>query len=175
MFKNYMLNKEDELERLYHSGFEQCIREIHKMDTIKKSEIAARIEQILLYLNEEANRYGTDGKMARVYDESLEDYRFVRVGAMSSKEFENILNKIKRYETLLYWLYEIDIAYDQSMLEDKIREAREEIGKMGEDETSEMARQERRMAKLEAERSSLNSNSEEIIDMAKMLTMKYCN
>lgn len=114
IFKNFgQLNKASEAERLYNLSFDACMAEIHAMDTHVKAEIAFEVKDILQTLYTTANRYGNPD-LSR--DEQI-----------SYAVFMNVMSKIKRYEIVLGWLYEIDKAMDLAALDDKIKEAEEKL------------------------------------------------
>lgn len=114
IYKNFgQLNKGSEAERLYNLSFDACIEEIHRMDTHVKAEIAFEVKGILTELYGNANRYGNPNLSG---DEQI-----------PYAVFMNIMGKIKRYEIVLGWLYEIDKAMDIMILNEKIAEAQEKL------------------------------------------------
>lgn len=114
IYKNFgQLNKNSEADRLYNLSFDACIEEIHRMDTHVKAEIAHEVKCILAELYNNANRYG-NSDLSR--DEQI-----------PYGVFMNVMGKIKRYEIILGWLYEIDKAMDLVILNEKIAEAQAQL------------------------------------------------
>ena len=103
IYKNYILNKNSEIETLFHQSFTECAKSITSMDTLKKADIAAQIEPILTNLYETANKFGNPN--------------FSRDEQISPDVFNLVMGKIKRWETILYWLYEIDILMQETDLD----------------------------------------------------------
>lgn len=99
-------------ETLYKLQYADAANLVRRMDTMQKAVIAAEVQPILDSLYVYVNRFGNP-------DYPAEDQPSVAL-------FQAGMSKIKHWETILYWLYEIDIMYDEAMLEEAIREAEKE-------------------------------------------------
>jgi hypothetical protein len=177
IYKNFSTNSGSELDRLFHMQFKDCAAAIGKMDTIKKAEVAAQIQPILDSLYAQADRYGNP------------DYP--KDEQISPDIFIYIMGKIKRWETILYWLYEIDIMMEETKLDEMIREAERRLeehdyndfdrirykevineeGKVVKQRTVVKASED--LAALYAERNARGNHTDEIIDMAKSLARRF--
>lgn len=114
IYKNFgQLNKESRAEELYNMPFDYCMNEIHRMDTHVKADIAFEVKDILKELYAAANRYGNPD--------------LTRDEQLPYSAFLNVMSKIKRYEIVLGWLYEIDKAMDLVELDEKIKIAEEKL------------------------------------------------
>lgn len=100
-------------ETLYKLQYADAANMVRKMDTMQKAKIAAEIQPILDSLYAYVNRFGNP-------DYPAEDQPSVAL-------FQAGMTKIKHWETILYWLYEIDIMYDEAMLLEAIQEAEAEV------------------------------------------------
>lgn len=115
IYKNFSINTGTEVERLFNMSFKDCAMYISKMDTIMKAEIAAQIKTILDSLYLQTDRYGNPDYSK---DEQIGPDIFVF-----------IMSKIKHWETILYWLFEIDILMEETKIDQLIREAEERLNK----------------------------------------------
>jgi hypothetical protein len=79
------------------------------MDTIKKAEVAAEIKPILEGIYLQVDTYGNSN--------------FERDEQIGPDLFIMLMGKIKRWETILYWLYEIDILMGETELDRMIADA----------------------------------------------------
>ena len=102
-------NEHDPLERLFTLSFKECAKKISQMDTIEKAEIAAQVQPKLDALYLQADKYGNP------------DYP--REEQIGPEIFMHIMSQIKRWETIIYWLYEIDILMGETELDRLIQEA----------------------------------------------------
>jgi len=84
---------------LYKLKFSDAAQKIREMDTHQKAAIVFEINLITKSLYNIANRYGND--------------QYKRDEQITSKQFEEIIRKIKHWETLLYWLFEIDVLMEK--------------------------------------------------------------
>lgn len=171
IYKNFDIKGETEVERLLGMSFKGSIEMIHKMDTFKKADMAAQIRPMIDELYLQCDRYG-NSELPR--DEQI-----------NVEMFMYLMGKIKRYETILYWLYEIDILIGDTELDRMIKEAEDRIAnsddelryrlRMGED-----GKRHRVVVNVEEDLKDLYKQKEEqapktneILDMAAALTAKY--
>jgi hypothetical protein len=84
---------------------------------MRKAEMAAEIQPILDQLYATADRYGNP-------DYPLEDQ-------IGPELFMNIMTKIKRWETIIYWLFEIDIMMGETELDKQVKAAEAKMEKIG--------------------------------------------
>lgn len=179
IYKNFTLDKCSESEKLYGKSFVDCAREISTLDTFKKAELAAEVQEKLSTLYENANTY--DNK-----DYAMED----RVNA---SEYMNIMSRIKRWELILYWLFEIDILMQETPLDQIIKDAEHKLEEVNYNphavrvrikpvvdmETGITRRQKVEVnikdeyESLLAERDARGYHTDEIIAQAKLLAQKY--
>lgn len=182
IYKNFQTSTGSELERLFAMGFKDCAQYISKMDTMKKADVAAQIQPVLESLYAQTDRYGNP-------DYPLEDQ-------IGPDIFIYVMGKIKRWETILYWLYEIDILMNESELDRMIQAAERKleandyedflVGKVIEaprkrpdPKKSEMVKKtvyvsgKEQLYDMYAEREARGNHTEEIMDAAKDLAAKY--
>lgn len=177
IYKNYVLNEQDEIDRLFHMQFKDCAITISKMDSMKKAVIASKIQPKLDCLYATTERYGNP------------DYP--KDEQIGPAEFTYIMGMIKRWETIIYWLYEIDILMEETKLDELIREAEQRLeknnwnpelkrirvkpvvidGKKCKERVTVNARED--LATLYAERHARGNHTEDIMDLAKQLSNKY--
>lgn len=162
IYKNFgQLNKESKAEELYNLAFDSCMKEIHRMDTHIKADVAFEVKDILHALYASANRYGNP-ELSR--DEQL-----------SYSAFMNVMSKIKRYEIILGWLYEIDKAMDLAMLDDKIKEAEAKLDEaIEQQDKNAFTRTSKTLLKLKEEKSN-GGTPQEIVSRAQELMNRYWN
>lgn len=146
-------------EKLYKMKFQHTARIISKMDTMQKAKIAAEIQPTLDSLYEMANRYGNPDYEA---DE--------RIGPA---QFQSVMGKIKHWETLLYWLYEIDIMIEEAEIEKLVREAKEELAKVKHSKTPLKAKMEENYEMQLQRKREVQAHTDEIMELASSLTAKY--
>jgi len=177
IYKNYTTTSGDELDRLFNKSFKDCAEFISQMDTLKKAEVAANIQPILLSLYDMVDKYGNP------------DYP--RDEQIGPDVFIFIMSKIKRWETILYWLYEIDIMMEETSLDTLIHEAEERIAATTDPDATRIRVKDVQLEigltvkkrvtvsvredlnTLLAERASRGNHTEEIMSMAKSLANKY--
>lgn len=171
IYKNFATQGKSELDRVMAMSFKFCIETIHKMDTYKKADMAAQIQPILDGLYIQTDRYGNKN--------------FDREDQIGPDIFIYIMGKIKRYENVLYWLYEIDILMGETDIDKLIEEAEERIAATGcetririkKDEKGKghrvVVRADEDLATLKADKAAMSCNMETILDQAKVLAAKY--
>jgi hypothetical protein len=171
IYKNFSTQANTELDRLMGFSFKKCIETIHDMDTFKKADIAAQIQPTLDSLYIQTERYGNP-------DYDLEDQ-------IGPDIFLYIMSKIKRYENVLYWLYEIDILMGETDIDRLIAEAEERIAATGCDTRIRMKKGEdgkrhkvvvnakEDLATLRADKASMQCNTDDILAQAKLMAAKY--
>lgn len=179
IYKNFATNNGAEIERIFSMQFKDCAQYIAKMDTLKKADIAAQIQPVLDSLYAQTDRYGNP-------DYPLEDQ-------IGPDIFIYIMGKIKRWETILYWLYEIDIMMEETKLDQLIREAESRLEennynldmtriRVKEVENPDTGKIQKKrvvvnamedLSTLYRERAARGNHTEEIMDLAKSLTSKY--
>lgn len=113
IYKNFNTNNGTEVERIFNMQFKDCAMYIGKMDTMRKAQVAAEIRPIIDSLYMQADRYGNS-------DYPLEDQ-------IGPDMFIHIMSKIKRWETVLYWLYEIDILMGETELDRMVATAEKKL------------------------------------------------
>lgn len=145
-------------EMLYKLQYGDAADMIRKMDTMKKAEVVAEIQPILDSLYAYVHRYGNP-------DYPAEDQPSVAL-------FQAGMTKIKHWETLLYWLYEIDVLYDESVLADSIREAQEEVACSYKPDSASISRLDT-LNKKQAITMGKGAQTEEIMSFASQLCNKY--
>lgn len=174
IYKNFISSQNiTEAERLYNMTFKGSIEAIKGMDTIKKAQIAGEIQPILEELYAQANTYGnTDIEPAE---------------RINAETFMAVMGKIKKWETLLYWLFEIDILLCETTLDKLISEAEERLREHGGKDFKRIRIKEcadgkkhrvevsayEDLATLYAEKQANQTHMDEIVDMANELTNKY--
>ncbi|MEG1636099.1 MAG: hypothetical protein RR324_01170 [Cellulosilyticaceae bacterium] len=181
IYKNFPTSKDSEIEALFSKPFKDCAKYIASMDTMKKADMAAQIQPVLDHLYFEVNKYGNKN-----YD---------RDEQISPDAYIYIMGKIKRWETIIYWLYEIDIMMEETNLDKLIHEAENRLAANGNDSKLSRIRvrdvyneelgitQKQRVTvnakedlnTLYMERMARGNHTEEIMEMAKNLSIKYCN
>jgi len=178
IYKNFATNSENELERLYALSFKNCALTISKMDTFKKAETASKVQTILDNLYQQASRYG--------------DSDLPREEQIGPDIFQYIMQRIKHWEQIMYWLYEIDILMEETNLDASIREAEKRWSESGCDIEAERIRvkevvddsgvkQKKRvkvnvkddLQELLSAKSDRGQHTQEIMDLAKELTAKF--
>ena len=162
IYKNFgQLNKESRAERLYNLAFDACMLEIHRMDTHVKAEIAFEVKDILKELYASANRYGNP--------------ELSREEQLSYSAFMNVMSKIKRYEIVLGWLYEIDKAMDLAALDEKIKEAQEKLDEaIKQQDKQAFTRTSKTLLQLKETKSN-GGTPQEIVTRAQELMNRYWN
>lgn len=113
IYKNFQTDANNEVERIFAMPFKDCALYISKMDTMKKADIAAQIQPILTGLYLQADRYGNPN--------------YGRDEQIGPDIFNHIMGRIKRWETVLYWLYEIDILMEETELDEQVRAAEKKM------------------------------------------------
>ena len=98
---------------LYEMKFHDAARVITRMDSMRKAVISSDVQQYLNSLYENANRFGNEN--------------FPLDEQPSMAQFRGIIGKIKHWETIMYWLYEIDILMEAKDLAELALEAEYEI------------------------------------------------
>lgn len=150
-------------EELYKLQFKECADVIKRMDMYTKARISAEINKTLEYQYEAVSVYGQPG--------------IPLAEQMSPKTFELFMSKIKHYETILYWLYEIDIMMNESELDDLIKEAEELQAKVSAASTElqikEVESAKRKVTKKQKDIYKTSSDAMDIMAMAANLTAKY--
>ena len=174
IYKNFSSSQNStEAERLYNMTFKGSIEMIKRMDTIKKAQITGEIQPILEELYAQADTYGND---------DIEPSERI-----NTELFMVIMGKIKKWETLLYWLFEMDILMCETSLDKLIAEAEERLRehddkdfkriRIKECEDGKKHRVEvsayEDLSTLYAEKQANQSHMNEIVNMANELTNKY--
>ena len=113
IYKNYTKESGKEVDRLFQLPFKECAIYIGNMDTMKKAEVAAEIQPILDSLYATADRYGNK-------DYPIEDQ-------IGPDMFVHIMGRIKRWETIIYWLFEMDILMGETELDKQVRAAEKKM------------------------------------------------
>ena len=113
IYKNFQTKASTKSERIYAMSFQNCIEYIRKMDTMEKAEVAAEINVTLGELYAQVDTYGND-------DYPAED-------RIDTAMFVHIMGVIKKWETMLYWLYEIDILMGEDEIARKLETARQRM------------------------------------------------
>lgn len=98
---------------LYAMKFQDTAHVITRMDTMQKALISSEVQVHLDCLYEQANRFGNP-------DFGLDEQP-------SAAQFRGIMGKIKHWETILYWLFEIDVMMEAEDLQRLAVEAEKEI------------------------------------------------
>lgn len=147
-------------ETLYKLQYADAANMVRKMDTMQKAEIAAEIHPILDSLYAYVNRFGNP-------DYPAEDQPSVAL-------FQAGMSKIKHWETILYWLYEIDIMYDEAMLLEAIQEAEAEVAvsKVMDTDSAAISRLDTLKKKKEVQIGE-GAHTDEIMSFAAQLCGKY--
>ena len=109
IYKDFPLENETEARRLYRLGFKDCANTISLKDTEEKAQIASEIQTILDSLYTYVQKYGTEGCFAK--------------DKMEPATFAFVLKKIERWETVLYWIYEVDMLMGETEIDRLIRKA----------------------------------------------------
>lgn len=177
IYKSFVTT-DSELDRLFALPFKECAKKISTMDTMKKADTAAQIQPILDNLYAQVDRYGNPN--------------YSRDEQIGPEMFIHLMSKIKRWETLLYWLYEIDIMMEETELDKLIEEAHKryeavdyddnatrirykpietEDGKIKKQRTVVNVRED--LTTLIREREARGNHTEEIMNQAKQLANKY--
>lgn len=157
---NAEIAEQYDAERLYRMKFQDTAYVIAKMDTLKKAEVSSDIQYILTSLYEAANRYGNPN--------------IEKEAQPTAEQFRGIMGKIKHWETLLYWLFEIDIMMTESTIQDLIRVAEQEYAKtLQSDDASLQEKAAMKLEKLEASKEIYTAHTAEIMGIASELTKKY--
>ncbi len=101
-------------EQLFEMSFSQAASVITQLTTQQKVIISSEINSRLDFLYNFVQRYGEKG-VSR--DEEVREVHFI--GAVG---------RIKRWETLLYWLFEMDLQVNASIIAQMIADAEAETG-----------------------------------------------
>ena len=147
-------------ETLYSLQYADAAKLVHRMDTMQKARIAAEIQPILDSLYAYVNRFGNP-------DYPADDQPSVAL-------FQAGMSKIKHWETILYWLYEIDIMYDEAMLVEAIEAAEKEVAATSTDEPDTAVIS--RLVTLKKEKEVKigdGAHTDEIMNFAAQLCRKY--
>lgn len=146
-------------EMLYKMRFQDTAFVIAKMDTMKKAEIAGEIQPILESLYMKVNAYGND-------DVPYEDQP-------SAAQFMACMTKIKHWETILYWLYEIDIMMGETKVQRLAEKAAQLLAayERGEISIDEMKRH--KLKEMWQEGAMKQCHTDEIVQQAASLARKY--
>lgn len=145
-------------EMLYKMQYADAATVVRKMDTMKKAEVVSEIQPILDSLYAYVHRYGNP-------DYPAEDQPSVAA-------FQAGMTKIKHWETLLYWLYEIDIMYDEAMLAEAIEEASQEVACTTRPDSAAVSRLDTLNKKKEVTMGE-GAHTDEIMSFAAQLCGKY--
>ena len=178
IYKNFVTQPENELDRLFAMTFKDCAFHISKMDTFKKAEMASKVQIILDSLYQQASKYG--------------DSNLPREEQIGPDIFQYVMQRIKHWEQIMYWLYEIDILMEETKLDASIREAEKRWFEFDYDIEAERIRvkeivdnsgikQKKRvkvsikddLQELLDTRSDRGQHTQEIMDLAKELTAKF--
>lgn len=116
IYKNFQTKASTKSETVYNMSFKNCIEYIRKMDTMTKAEVSAEINVTLKELYLQADRYG---------NEDLE-----ACDRIDTAMFVHIMGVIKKWETLLYWLFEIDILMGEDEISRKLQAAEERMNEV---------------------------------------------
>jgi hypothetical protein len=145
--------------RLYRMRFQDTAFIIAKMDTMQKANVAAQIQPVLDSLYATANKWGNE-------EVEPEDQP-------TAAQYMGIMGKIKHWETILYWLYEIDIMLENADLKTLALQAELDLEhyKLGIKGMTESAR-DKAQATIQKAQDRV-AHTSEILDLTLNLTRKY--
>jgi len=98
---------------LYEMKFQDAAKVIARMDTMMKAYVSTQAQEYIDCLYAHANRFGN------------EDYEACDQPTIA--QFRGIMGKIKHWETIMYWLLEVDVMMEAEELAKLAMEAENEI------------------------------------------------
>ena len=128
---------------IYAMKFPDAAKTIARMDTMRKAYISSEAQSVIDSLYEFANRFGN------------EDYE--ACDQPSIAQFRATLGKIKHWEIIMFWLYEIDILMSDHELAKLAAQAEQDLKD---------AEEPQRLSKQ-------RSHSADIMNQAAMLTAMF--
>lgn len=158
------MNKNSKAEQLVNMSFDTSKILIHKMDIHEKAKVAKEIDEITLHLYEAANDYGQFDRVPGVP---------FPIPRMSTENYMAIMGKIKRYESLLNDLYEVNEMLEQEHILEKLRKAEDELVNCSYNEDRKYWLAKIDSYRLDFEASACHTDA--ILDFAAALTGKFFN
>jgi len=144
---------------LYDMKFQDAAKVITRMDTMMKAYMSTEAQGHLDCLYEYANRFGND------------DYEACDQPSIS--QFRGIMGKIKHWETIMYWLLEIDVLFESVDLQRMAEEAERDIEASKNGTVLMNAGAVKKAEKAILKASVHVPRTQEIIDQAAMLTAMF--
>lgn len=147
---------------LYEMKFQDAAKVIAKMDTMQKAYVASQAQEYLDCLYANANRFGNP-------DYPIEEQP-------SIAQFRGIMGKIKHWETIMFWLLEIDIMMQADDLALLAYEAEQEIEKLKQYEAyapEKVAKEVAKREKVINKAMNTQAHTIEIMNQAAQLTAMF--
>lgn len=144
---------------LYEMKFQDAAKVIARMDTFQKAYISTQAQDVIDCLYEYANRFGND------------DYEACDQPSIS--QFRGIMGKIKHWETIMYWLLEVDVMMEADELAKLAVEAENEIMAALEQSRHVTEKEWDRTDKLIAKAKACAPRTQEIMNQAAELTAMF--
>lgn len=144
---------------LYALKFQDAAKVITRMDTMQKALVSSQAQEYIDSLYSHANRFGN-------VDYPLDEQP-------SAAQFRGIMGKIKHWETIMYWLLEIDVMMEAAELERLAEEAERELDEYLHDIRMISAKGVKQRSDIIKKAENTKANTDEIMSLAAELAGKY--